>query len=431
MVDKRSTFTASLFDSKLLPRTWKLVAVGDVLDGTQYGLSEPGATDGDMPIVGMKDIVDGTVSLLDLATIDGDRVASARFELRRGDILLNRTNSPDLVGKVGIVREDSKAVFASYLVRLNADRSRINPEFLNFWLNSAIAQKALKRLSTRGVSQANINPTEFQKHCPVPLPPLSEQGRIAEILRTWDEAINAITRIVEARERQHLALTHQLAFGKRRLGNFSKSQSKRKHHWLDLPSDWQAAPIGTLAQEISERNSDRAATEVLSCSKYDGFVRSLEYFKKQVFSVDLTGYKRIWRGDFGFPSNHVEEGSIGLQDLADVGIVSPIYTVFRFDRAKIDNWYAFSVLKTSLYRHIFEVSTSASVDRRGSLRWKEFAKIEFPVPSLAEQQAISAVLAESRGLIDRMKLEHDALVRQKRGLMQKLLTGEWPVTVRT
>lgn len=261
----------------------------------------------------------------------------------------------------------------------------------------------------------------------VDLPPIREQRRIAKILRTWDEAIESMADLISIREQQHLALTHQLVFGCRRLGNFERSGGKVRCRWFDVPSDWQVAPIRKLANEISERNGDETATEVLSCSKHDGFVRSLDYFKKQVFSGDLTGYKKIWHGDFGFPSNHVEEGSIGLQNVADIGLVSPIYTVFRFDPKTVDNDYAFAVLKTSLYRHIFEVSTSASVDRRGSLRWSEFAKIPFPVPSLAEQQAISGVLKENRGLIDRLKAERGALEKQKRGLMQKLLTGEWRV----
>lgn len=142
---------------------------------------------------------------------------------------------------------------------------------------------------------------------------------------------------------------------------------------------------------------------------------------------NMSGYKKIWRGDFGFPSNHVEEGSIGLQTLTDVGVVSPIYTVFRFDPEKVDRDYAFAVLKTGLYRHIFEVSTSASVDRRGSLRWSEFSKLPFPLPSLAEQKAIAEVLRTAKSDLDALTTEIDAVTHQKRGLMQKLLTGEWRV----
>jgi type I restriction enzyme S subunit len=91
--------------------------------------------------------------------------------------------------------------------------------------------------------------------------------------------------------------------------------------------------------------------------------------------------------------------------------------------------YAFAVLKTGLYRHIFEVSTSASVDRRGSLRWSEFSKLPFPVPSLPEQKAIAEVLRTAQADLDALTAEINALTRQKRGLMQKLLTGEWRVKV--
>jgi len=110
-------------------------------------------------------------------------------------------------------------------------------------------------------------------------------------------------------------------------------------------------------------------------------------------------------------------------------VVSPIYTVFRFAADKVDENYAYAVLKTELYRHIFEVSTSASVDRRGSLRWREFSSLPFPVPPLAEQKAIAAVLEASRRDLDATNREIAALTRQKRGLMQKLLTGEWAVNL--
>lgn len=263
----------------------------------------------------------------------------------------------------------------------------------------------------------------------VAIPPLPEQREIAQILRTWDEAIEKLEALQAAKLRRHRALTHSLVFGTRQLDRFRTTGEVTAHRWFTLPATWSTRPIGKLASEISERNGDSMQHEVLSCSKYDGFVRSLEYFKKQVFSADLSGYKKIWRGDFGFPSNHVEEGSIGLQNLTDVGVVSPIYTVFRFAPAKVNPDYAFAVLKTGLYRHIFEVSTSASVDRRGSLRWSEFSKLPFPVPSLAEQTAIAEVLRTAEADLDALNTEIEALTRQKRGLMQKLLTGEWRVGV--
>jgi len=282
-------------------------------------------------------------------------------------------------------------------------------------------------LTRQGAGRFKLTKTALEK-LPILLPPLLEQRKIAEILQTWDEAIEKLTALRAAKQKRQRMLTHSLVFGTRQLDRFRTTDEVVPYRWFALPASWGSKSIGTLAREISERNADAEPHEVLSCSKYDGFVRSLEYFKKQVFSTDLSGYKKIWRGDFGFPSNHVEEGSIGLQNLTDIGVVSPIYTVFRFDPEKVDADYAFAVLKTGLYRHIFEVSTSASVDRRGSLRWSEFSKLPLPLPSLAEQRAIAEVLRTAQTDLDALTIEIDALTRQKRGLMQKLLTGEWRVS---
>jgi len=263
----------------------------------------------------------------------------------------------------------------------------------------------------------------------VEVPTICEQKAIAIILRTWDEVIEKLDALITKSEKQHEALIRSLVFGKKRVESSAESTPQKKYRWFTLPADWQCKQIGNVACEISTRSRGEDVAEILSCSKYDGFVRSLEYFKKQVYSANLTGYKVILRGDFGFPSNHVEEGSIGLQNVADIGLVSPIYTVFRFSSEVIDNEYAYYVLKTGAYRHIFETSTSASVDRRGSLRWSEFSKIPFPVPPLMEQREIVKVLNTSMKRIALLREEKLLFERQKRGLMQKLLTGEWLVKV--
>ena len=166
----------------------------------------------------------------------------------------------------------------------------------------------------------------------------------------------------------------------------------------------------------------------MSCSKRFGFVESFEYFGKQVFSENTSNYKVIRRGCFGYPSNHIEEGSIGLLLSHDVGIVSPIYTVFKCDDLIVPD-FLYALFKTDTYRHIFSISTNSSVDRRGSLRWREFSLIQVPNPPKEEQQAIVNILqaADNENTLLEKKLK--ALEKQKRGLMQKLLTGEIRVNV--
>jgi len=349
--------------------------------------------------------------------------------LKNDDLLFVRSNgNKALIGRCVLVSGITEPVsFSGFTIRGRVKSDEIDHSFASKLVRSPLFKEHLHRMGG-GSSINNLSQDTLSEFC-FSLPPLPEQRKIAEILRTWDEAIEKLKAVQAAKLRRHRALTHSLVFGTRQLDCFRTTDEVVAHRWFTLPANWGVKPIGKLAREISERNGDTEQHEVLSCSKYDGFVRSLEYFKKQVFSADLSGYKKIWRGDFGFPSNHVEEGSIGLQNLTDVGVVSPIYTVFRFAPEKVDADYAFAVLKTGLYRHIFEVSTSASVDRRGSLRWSEFSKLPFPLPSLEEQRAIAEVLRTAQTDLDALNTEIEALTRQKRGLMQKLLTGEWRVKV--
>ena len=157
--------------------------------------------------------------------------------------------------------------------------------------------------------------------------------------------------------------------------------------------------------------------------KHEGFVDSLQYFNKKVYSDDTSGYKVIERGCFGFPSNHIEEGSIGYQNIYDAGLVSPIYTVFRPNKKKVDSVYLYKLLKTDHYRQIFSAATNASVDRRGSLRWKEFGKIRVPLPTLLEQQKISSILTSSEKEVETLQQSLDCLRQEKKSLMQQLLSG--------
>ncbi|MBX5216487.1 restriction endonuclease subunit S [Rhizobium sp. NLR9a] len=378
---------------------------------------------GDLPSVGPENLFSG--GGLDLASIKSAREQghiSGKYAFDNQAILyskirpnLNKVALPDFAG---ICSADMYPLWVS-------DETQADRQFLFYALTSDnfVAEASARSFRT-GLPKINRPDLESIE---ILVPPIEEQRKIGAILQTWDEAIEKLKVVRKAKERRHIALTHSLVFGARQLARFHATDEVTAHRWFTLPASWRCKPIGKLASEISERNADAMQHEVLSCSKHDGFVRSLEYFKKQVFSTDLSGYKKIWRGDFGFPSNHVEEGSIGLQNLTDLGVVSPIYTVFRFASDKVDADYAFAVLKTGLYRHIFEVSTSSSVDRRGSLRWSEFSRLPFPVPSLAEQKAIAEVLRTARTELKALTTEIDLLVRQKRGLMQRLLTGEWRV----
>jgi type I restriction enzyme, S subunit len=139
---------------------WVKKKLGEI-GKTQYGLSETMNEDS----VGYKIFRMGEVQngqLIDTGAMKYADIAREEFEkykLRRGDVLFNRTNSFELVGKTGIFNLDGDYCFASYLVRLNFDRGKMIPEFLNYFMNSSIFQDSVKQKASRSINQANINAT--------------------------------------------------------------------------------------------------------------------------------------------------------------------------------------------------------------------------------------------------------------------------------
>ncbi|MHA6611150.1 restriction endonuclease subunit S [Photobacterium damselae] len=307
-------------------------------------------------------------------------------------------------------------------------KSGVDKEFMYYFLKRDPLLRVIESFSQRTSGQTGIE-MDVLKAYPMHLPPLPEQRKIAQILSTWDRGIATTEKLIDASKQQKKALMQQLLTGKKRLGCAEGTYTFKKTRYGSIPTDWAYPAIKDIAVQKSEKNNECLDLPVLSCSKYDGFVDSLKYFKKKVYSDDTSGYRIISKGCFGFPANHIEEGSIGLQNLYEKGIVSPIYVVFQAKKDLVENRYLYALLKTDHYRQIFSAATNASVDRRGSLRWKEFSAIHVSLPPLEEQKTIADVLelADKETKLLEAKLAH--LKQEKKALMQQLLTGKRRVNI--
>lgn len=285
-------------------------------------------------------------------------------------------------------------------------------------------------LSRQGAGRYKLNKASLEK-IPLIIPPLGEQKKIAQILSTWDKSIATTEQLLANSQKQKKALMQQVLIGKKRFFQRTKGCIYKNTKYGPIPFDWDYITIKDICYQISEKNNSANDYPVLSCSKYVGFVDSLKYFKKKVYSDDLSGYRVIPFGAFGFPSNHIEEGSIGLQTLYDFGLVSPIYIVFKANDEKVNSEYLYALLKTEHYRQIFSSATNASVDRRGSLRWKEFSIIHVPLPPREEQDKIALALKTASSEIAVIQKKLECLKQEKKALMQQLLTGKCRVKVET
>ena len=179
-----------------IPAHWKLMPLKRILNRCNYGISESLGDSGDIRVLTMAHIQHGEIVLPDDGCIDAvDRT----LVLEPGDLLFNRTNSRELVGKVGIFRgrREDRVTFASYLVRLTA-REHVEPEWLNYLLNSTGVLGMARRMALLSVNQANLNPTKYRQVV-VPIPGLFEQQTIAGFVRCETTRIdNLVSKIQKA-----------------------------------------------------------------------------------------------------------------------------------------------------------------------------------------------------------------------------------------
>lgn len=164
-----------------------LTALGELISETQYGLSEPSVSDGTIPMLRMMDLSDGLAINGESCFVDLSVADSERYRLNFGDVLFNRTNSYELVGRTGVYKLRGNHVFASYLIRVKAKTDRILPEYLAAFLNAPVGRRQVMRFATRAVSQTNVSASNLRAVL-IPLPTIEYQRRVIEYVESLRDA---------------------------------------------------------------------------------------------------------------------------------------------------------------------------------------------------------------------------------------------------
>lgn len=149
-------------------------------------------------------------------------------------------------------------------------------------------------------------------------------------------------------------------------------------------------PLGELIRPAGRKAGAEADLPVYSVTKHAGFVPSLEYFKKQVFSRDTEGYKLVERGDFAYATIHLDEGSVGIAP--ERALISPMYTVFSADACSIDPSYLIRFLKSPRALAHYPQLGRGAIHRRKAISLAALGSLMVPLPSLDEQRRIAAIL---------------------------------------
>jgi hypothetical protein len=304
-----------------LPDSWEIRELDSLVEHDSpicYGILMPGDDQPDgVFVVRVKDMIDGRVARTGLLRTSKDIDGKyARSRLKANDILLAiRGATAGLVATISADLEGANITQDTARIRIRGDCCA---DYIYHLLQGEFVQHQIK-LNIVGQAVQGINIAEVRRLA-IPLPPIPEQKRIATILSTWDQAIELAENLIVAESQVKTALIQQLLTGKVRIPRFAKSAATMPTHYGDLPTDWRYLRIGEIATESAERNKDGTTRQVLSCTKYDGLVDSLSYFGRQIFSDDLSTYKLVQRDQFAYATNHIEEGSIGYQNLCDIAL---------------------------------------------------------------------------------------------------------------
>ncbi|MBS1738573.1 MAG: restriction endonuclease subunit S [Bacteroidetes bacterium] len=182
-----------VLDSILYNKKLKIEQLGNICEKVEYGTSLKSKSEGKLPVLRMGNIKNGSFVWDNLVYSDNEE-DNKKYLLKHNDVLFNRTNSPELVGKTAIYKSEQPAIFPGYLIRIHRKENLLDPDYLNYYLNSRMAFDYGKTVVISSVNQANINGTKLKTY-PIPLPSLKEQQTIVrqlDDLRTETKKLEAV-----------------------------------------------------------------------------------------------------------------------------------------------------------------------------------------------------------------------------------------------
>jgi type I restriction enzyme S subunit len=328
---------------------------------------------------------------------------------------------------VGVVPEDSTifakrgAAIATNKVRLAGAKIVMDSNMMALIPKPSLWPKflfySIQRENLYRIADTSPIPQINNKHLepyPIPLPPLPEQKKIAEILSTWDEGIEQTRQLIAAAKRRKKALMQQLLTGKKRLPGFGNK--------------WPTKTLFSITERIITSPVSTDGYPVLSITAGTGFVSQEDKFSKVIAGRHIEHYVLLRKGEFSYNkgnSYRYPQGCVYRLQKYDVGLVPDVFYSFRL-KAEINPEFVEQFFHADLHGVQLRRLINTGVRNNGllNLNASDFFNLKIPFPEMDEQRAIAAVLKTADDEIASLESKLSVLEKQKKGLMQKLLTGE-------
>lgn len=397
-------------DAGVIHEDWDVFPLGRLIASVEYGSSAKSSSAGFMPVLRMGNLQGGKIDWSDLV-FTNDQKEADKYLLRVGDVLFNRTNTIDLVGKTSIYLGEQPAIFAGYLIRINVNPDLLDQRFLNYALNTELAKKYGLKVLSVAVGQANINGQKLKTY-PIPLPPtIAEQSAIANALSDVDELMAAQVALVAKKRAIKQGAMQELLTGKRRLPGFVK--------------DWELKELGEIAAMGSGGTPNSAVR-----SYYGGdipwvSIADMTMSGKVIESTQqtLTPHGLQYSAAKLFPSGTVlyaMYASLGECSIAGVEVSSSQAILGIQPKPKVSNHFLYYYLTSIRSR----VKTLGQQGTQANLNKGMVKKFQIFLPSIEEQSAIAQVFDDMDAEINALEAKLEKIILLKKGMMQELLTGK-------
>ncbi len=407
-----------------LPKGWKECILGKLVSQPVSGVSvlgEDKQPEQGMPgVLRLSCVTKGRFNPVDVKCPLPSEISRLGVAAQRETILVSRSNTPSLVGASAFVPKDYPTAFLPdtlWLLRPH-DPETVSMRWLSFMLLSAPYRLALQRIASgTSDSMKKIQKGAFLK-LKTPTPPLTEQRKIADILTTWDEALEKLDALIEAQVRRKKAIMQQLLTGRRRLKGFSKPWKRFRFSELIEPQDRYV------------KFDDDHTYSLVSIRRRSGGV----FFREALQGGDIKTkvMKRVHTGDFLISRMQVVHGALGMvRSECDGMFASDSYDVLVAKDAKLLHMpFLDWMSRLRSFWHLAYISSHGVHIEKMTFKLSDFMHEKITIPNdLEEQRQIAAILDTADQQLTILRNQRSALDQQKRGLMQRLLTGKVRVKI--
>lgn len=412
-----SKITAKSFYHSSIPSNWRIVKFKEIIiEGRLGGNYENAEANTGIPVIKMGNLNRGVIKIDKIQYLQIHEKYSAEDVLKKGDLLFNTRNTLELVGKVAIWKNELPfALYNSNLMRIKFDETLIeSTEFMNYAFNSHYALSQLRGVATGTTSVAAIYSRDLNS-LKFLLPPIPEQKAITQVLSLWDEAIIKTQALIAQKELRKKWLMQNLLTGKKRLKGFSGVREE--------------VYIGDVFDRVTRKNTS-ANTNVVTISAQRGFVRQMDFFKKNIASESLDNYFLVEKGEFCYNksySNGYPWGATKRLNDFDKAVVTTLYICFGIKNHNktsgdfFEHFFSANLLNKGLTQIAHEGGRAHGLLNVTAV---DFFNLKVTVPQFEEQIAIAKILHAADQEIQLLKAKAQKIKEQKKGLMQVLLTGK-------